>query len=65
MYFYKTVEIMADPKVAHCNGRKDVSRPPPPTMHDLSGVCGSEDRLVDRYIGTLTVGGERYCRRGA
>ena len=41
-----------------------MSRPLSPAIHDLNGACGSKDPLVDRYIGTLTVDSERYCRRG-
>ena len=55
---------MADPRLRYCNGGKDVSRPLSPAIHDLNGACGSKDRLVDRYIGTLTVDSERYCRQG-
>ena len=54
---------MADLRWRYCNGGKDVSRPPSPAIHDLNGACGSKDRLVDRYIGTITVDGERYCCR--
>ena len=54
---------MADPRWRCCNGGNDVSRPLSPAIHDLSCAYESKDRLVDRYIGILTVDGERYCCR--